>query len=233
MDDVIPLASATLLAADAPNVADWLEAWATAVAAIGTVGAFIWQARSIRQERQTRKAEIARLEGDQQDLRAAQARTIIVHKPIANAVRLTSNFNKKAEGDRAVNLSVTIGNYGSEVILHVTPILRGDDKNESYYAQPIETLMAGCTHEFSWILTGDRYLVADMAAQRLIAHEFDVEVLFTDIHGLRWAVRPGAGHPPVPIKAMYEPVGQRKYEPVKPRGPWPPARRDATAPRGS
>ncbi|GGQ43797.1 hypothetical protein [Couchioplanes azureus] len=77
MSEILDLASVALRFAAQP---DWIEAGATAVAAMGTVGAFYRQGKALRLERETRRAEIARLEDERLTSAEAQAKSIVVMK---------------------------------------------------------------------------------------------------------------------------------------------------------
>lgn len=174
------MVSLVQLAADqgATN-ADWLEAWATVVAAVGTIGAFVWQGRALRQERDTRREEIARLE-------AAQARTVVLHY---------LHVGPPEEPDSQLPippspiLRVLLGNYGDQPITDVYAEVRwrhNDGRTRgSGIGQGFAVLAGGKTKELQWS-TREIKIPEKTAPGRPSGWEPFVYVKFRDVHGVRW-----------------------------------------------
>ena len=164
--------------------ADWVEAWATVVAAIGTVGALIWQARALKVERKTRRSEIARLEG-------AQARTIVLHDTEAAPVLLR-------QGSPVLEkpvVTATLGNYGDQPVTEVIASLRWRNpaggevltaSNQSF----VPVLTAGKTHKLIWFLdmSFEKGELVFPGEWEEFTAMFDVEVTFNDVHGSRFCL---------------------------------------------
>ncbi|WP_250008733.1 hypothetical protein [Actinoplanes sp. M2I2] len=82
---------------------DWLEAVGTCVAAIGTIGAFAWQAKGLNEERRTRQEEVARLDRERADAEEAQARAVVLYEP------------RYHEDDQYIDeheFAIEVGNFG-------------------------------------------------------------------------------------------------------------------------
>jgi hypothetical protein len=197
---------ALVQAAEEATKADWLEAWATVVAAVGTVGAFAWQGLALRQERLTRRAEVARLQADQREAQDAQARTVVVHRAYATKMW----HNKRTDGPDDPRLigdyRVTLGNYGEFPITNVVSTLTYIPRrwvvelDEDRVPWP-KAVMLG-EEILQWDLS--RLLLPwpeDLGEDDNGEHLFACEVHFTDVHGIRWSVRPGLGQQPLRVFA--------------------------------
>jgi hypothetical protein len=175
----------------AASRADWLEAWATTVGAAGTVGALLYAAVGLARERRTRQQEITRLESEQRGTHEMEARTVVLHDPGCDGTQWIAISAYK----------VTLGNYGKYPITNVVgELIVRDSKLSVVYGNggpvPISVLQASQQQTLMWEL--QRHGVA--WPKEMQPHElpslFKVEVQFTDVHGIRWALRPGLGQQP-------------------------------------
>ncbi|WP_433793950.1 hypothetical protein [Actinoplanes sp. CA-252034] len=183
-----------LMAADGATDADWIEAWATVVAALGTVGALVWQAWALSRERRTRREEIARLEEDRRESESRQARTILLHD-----ARVESH-NGMVSG-----FSAMIGNYGDSPVSHVFVNLEFDASGneptakrvaeigtKSVFCQKFSVMPSGFVesifvdlsrHEIPWPTEEGNV----MAAQSV----FKPTISFVDMSGVQWKIEDG------------------------------------------
>jgi hypothetical protein len=173
--------------------ADWLEAWATVVGSVGTVGTLIYAAVGLARERSTRRAELARIEKEQHAAQESQARTVVVH----------SQSIQSASDPEKPYLSAKVGNYGTSAITGVACLLLYVDAGKRQTAGEIVTLpvlRAGQEQELKWPLSGAVDLkwisVKDLDAD---AQRFDVEVSFNDAYGARWTTDDAGITRPSPV----------------------------------
>ncbi|MDG4795389.1 hypothetical protein [Micromonospora sp. WMMD1082] len=172
-----------------PTRADWLAAWAGLLAAVGTVGTFVWQARALSRERETRREEVKRLEADQRDAQDAQARTIVLHNPGCGGNQRVS----------VRDYGVTLGNYGVHPITNIRTTLTHRETQQDLTAggpQPLPVLKAGDMQHLSWKVDGYNVVWPPDLDHHDLPNLFHCEVAFTDVNGVRWMVRPGLGQQP-------------------------------------
>ena len=194
---------ASFAAEQAAAPADWLEAWATVVGAIGTVGALLYAAIGLARERRTRQQDVARLEADQREAQEMQARTVVLHDP-------------GCDGGQGIAISTyhaNLGNYGMFPITNVVgTLIHRESRTEVTYGNggpsPVSVLQNGKRHTLMWELK--RHSIP--WPKGLQSHElptlFKVDVQFTDVRGIRLAVRPGLGQQPFRV---YEPKALRTH----------------------
>ena len=179
--------------------ADWLEAWATVAAAVGTIGAFVWQARALSQERRTRRAEIARLQAEQREAQDAQARTIVLHRE--SCTQSWDSPNVEPGPKTIVSYSVRLGNYGEHPITNVVAGLIYRPTRELVRGGEQRPLPRAVFFEEAWLSWHFEELSlpwpeGEPEESEKVPELFRCEVQFTDVHGTRWAVRPGLGQQP-------------------------------------
>jgi len=168
-----------------PTITDWLAAIGTMVAAVGTVGTLAWQARGLKQERETRRDEVARLDAAQRDAEDAQARTVVLHDPGCDGMQWKLIQSYK----------VTVGNYGTHPITNVVAALtHRASRTHKVGPTPLPVLTAGAHQTLTWRV-GPVPWPSGWNAEDL-PNAFDCRVEFTDVHGIRWALRPGLGQEP-------------------------------------
>jgi hypothetical protein len=208
----------TVVLAEPPNAADWLEAYASVLAAVGTLLAFGWQAFALSRERQTRASEIARLDRERLDDQKSQARTVTLHSP---------TFSEHEEFNDLDVYTIQVGNYGPSPITNVIGRLRfypdsgdpislvGDYKSK----EQASVVAPGASAPLTWTVQAERVADTYGLEEEEQVEYFDVEIEFNDVQGTRWRWSQDADPQRV----------------VPPRGQdvEPPVRGDATAPRGS
>ncbi|WP_125810272.1 hypothetical protein [Actinoplanes sp. ATCC 53533] len=197
MTSIAQLAAET--ASQEATPADWTEAIATVVAAIGTVGALIYAAIGLARERQTRQYEIKRIEEDRREEQDMQARTVVLHHPtlpsaIENGLHYFTSY------------SVHFGNYGIHPITNVTGVLtHRETKLEVVFGNggptPLAVLNAGDVKQLKWNLAAHSIQHPVEIEAHNLANLFKLEMQFTDVHGIRWSVRPGLGQQPSRVYA--------------------------------
>lgn len=174
---------------------DWVEAIGTWVGGIGTVGTLIYASRALRHETERRRQDIKDLQEAERSAQDAQARTVVLH-------------NAGASGREFLAVDeylVKIGNYGEypitnviselavketgQVIVHANGWARGGQA-------PLAVLKPGASELLRWD-TRDWNIKWPVALQsEQLPELFDLIVKFTDVHGIRWALRPGLGQQP-------------------------------------
>jgi hypothetical protein len=185
------------------SAADWVEAIATVVAAVGTVGAFMWQARALAQERETRRAEITRLANAETAAQASQAKTIVLYKAM-----LAMDSTYDADGTvlsqpGSVNYMAMVGNFGTLPVTKLVARLTwtaGQKTGMSWQPLSIDVLGGGDRQPLIWDLRANVLLNSEdpdssnaLPDDLLMAHasrliRFAPEIEFTDVHGWRWGV---------------------------------------------
>jgi hypothetical protein len=174
--------------------ADWLEAWGTVAAAVGTIGALVYQARALARERASRREDVARLDAAQRAAAAAQARTIIFHD-----ARCSGRPNQFVDG-----YSVTLGNYGSQPVTNVELKLCSfidgremviNDRGPGF----LPVLASNVRMDLSWDLKGRGVAWPAGTSVDEAPDMFVIELEFTDFHGVKWRCRRGEG--PVRVEA--------------------------------
>lgn len=174
---------------------DWVEAIGTWVGGIGTVGTLIYASRALRHETERRRQDVKDLQESERNAQDAQARTVVLH-------------DAGCSGRQSVDVSeylVTLGNYGEFPITNVVSELTlKETGQEVAYAvgwnqggqAPLPVLKAGATQQLRWNTTGwDVKWPGEMRSHQL-PDLFTLIVRFTDVHGIRWALRPGLGQQP-------------------------------------
>jgi hypothetical protein len=176
----------TLYAIQGASGADWLQAWGTVVAAVGTVGALVYQARALAHERRARREDIARLEAEQRAAAAAQARTIVLHD-----ARCTGRPNQFVDA-----YGVTLGNYGSQPITNVRLKLCStvdgreiviNDRGPAF----VPVLASNVRIDLSWDLKGCGVVWHAGTDTEKVPDMFVIELQFVDSNGMTWLRRPG------------------------------------------
>ncbi|MBG0560716.1 hypothetical protein [Actinoplanes aureus] len=173
--------------------ADWIEAWATVAAAIGTIGAFIWQGRALRNERETRRQEVQRLEHEQLTSLESQARTIVVHE-VDIQVDKTKSSSPLADPKYLVtNFVCSVENFGTLPILAVSArLLREstvpDDGFDAPVTKRFPVIKGGDKERLNWLHIGLSLTRFTPGAQSKLEAKCQVklEVRFVDVHGHHW-----------------------------------------------
>ena len=176
---------ALVLGADAPNAADWLEAVAAMIAAVGTVCAFVWQARALAQERKTRAAQVLELREEQRRQRESQARTVVVREPHVTDV-----------GESKLTVVVEVANYGSSPVINVGGVLlqyKNEDDEEIFQSEPgtVDVLPAGEKCQFLWYFAKELLSDVHRGDRYFLDRIFHTEVFFTDTEGIAWCREAG------------------------------------------
>lgn len=199
---------------------DWVEAIATCIAAVGTVGTLFWQARALRQERETRRSEVKRLEADQRANQDAQARTIVAYPSLAESISVDCSNG---------SVTVRVVNYGVHPVINLTGlatnILTGASVSVDKFSSggnilndiPENTRAAADDHrqDTLQVLDAGAFIEMNFRLQEMpkfgfpgtshyerlqsLAQAMRVEIQFTDLHGIRWALRAGLGQQPTRI----------------------------------
>ncbi|MEU5791443.1 hypothetical protein ABZ754_27430 [Micromonospora purpureochromogenes] len=166
-----------LLAADVATAADWVGAGAAVVAAAGTVGTLVWQARALAQERETRRQEIARIEANQISDQEARARTIRLFdkRIIQSEVGLKS-------------LAVTIANHGVDPITSIsaTAFHHWDESNSEAFSTSISSLPIlppGVEKSLSFPLADFPHLDPWKTRDAVLLYSIRVQANFCDLNG--------------------------------------------------
>jgi hypothetical protein len=168
-----------------------LEAWSTVVAAVGTAGALVYAAVGLSRERKTRRAEIGRLDETQRAEQDRQARTVVLHDPGCGGLQWVS----------IKQYNVTLGNYGRYPITNIVGMLTYRTTGlQVVYGNggpvPLPVLEAGSRQTLHWDLSGHTIVWPKNIQSHELPDLFAAEVRFTDVHGIRWAVRPRLGQQP-------------------------------------
>lgn len=181
-------------AADEATSADWLEAWATVVAAVGTVGAFWWQGRALRAERRTRRAEIQRLEDEQREAQSIEARKVVVH-----GQTLVQGQKRGDDYSYGPAYQAQVGNYSQLPIRDLIVRLRFLDADSnttlsSKEARRWDVLPGGEVTTVRWDVDSDNIPDFKWPAPKdwdEAIHHFYVDVIFVDVRGEHWRLERG------------------------------------------
>ena len=161
------------------SAADWVAAVAALIAAFGTVGALIYQARALNEERATRWAEDQRLRAEQFLAREAQANAIVLHDVV-----LVGNPQRGLTGFR-----VTIGNYGETPIKEVAGHLSRVDGADVDQVIRVPVLDAGAATSLIWDLHGEStWWPGSQRETYALAATFSPRATFKDVHDEFWTV---------------------------------------------
>jgi hypothetical protein len=173
----------------ASTFSDWLEAWATVIAAMGTVGTLVWQAFALAQERRTRAEEVRELREERQRAKDAQARTIVLEEP-------GWSWKVMRDGTQKIVIQIPLGNYGPLPVTNVIGLVTlksnkmvlgdGDEGRFLHVLAGGEKTTIFCTVNLADLNLPDRDLTA-MALEEL----FEFDVTFTDYDGTQWAIKYG------------------------------------------
>lgn len=96
---------------------------------------------------------------------------------------------------------ITLGNYGLHPITNVVGALKHVEKQQEIGLYgggqaPLPVLEGGKRHQLQWDISGYGFLWPDGKESYQLPELFHLEVLFTDVHGIRWSVQPGLGQQP-------------------------------------
>lgn len=145
----------------------------------------------LSRECKTRRTEIKRLDGAQGVEQDMQARTVVLHDPGCGGLQWVS----------IGEYNVTLGNYGRYPITHIVGLLtHRTTRLQVGYGNggpaPLPVLEAGKRHTLHWDLSGHTVVWPKQAQSQELPDLFTAEVRFTDVHGIRWSVRPRLGQQP-------------------------------------
>ncbi|MEU8821813.1 hypothetical protein [Actinoplanes sp. NPDC048796] len=200
---------------------DWVEAIGTWVGGVGTGLAVIYAARGVRISERNREEDARQARKAERESQAAQARTLRLH-----SLGVDGHV-----GGRLDTFKGSIGNYGLHPVTNIVGKLVYIPTKQEIGIHiggptPITVLDSGDSQELSWDLQGYGLKDEGELVMGRSQNLFDFEVHFTDVHGNRWAIRPGAGEQPF---RLFDPVESG----VKPRGLGNRVRAAAKALRGS
>jgi hypothetical protein len=171
--------------------ADWLEAWATVVGAFGALGAFTWQARALAHERQIRREEVQRLEQEQEEYRAARARSIVLGHPYI-ASDDTGTSSASDVGGKVV-LQVELSNCGDTPIYNAIASVHFNNGSSWRYktgerVYVTKVLFGGDSVLMEWDITETfpKAVFPEGKSREELSQHFTTSASFRDVNGRKW-----------------------------------------------
>jgi hypothetical protein len=182
--------------------ADWVEAIGTWVAAFGAVGAWMWQARGLRQERRARREDIARVERESWAEYQSQAAGLVLESPtfrredvdtgIDDPLQLRETGPITCVEVRLRNVS-NVAFHGISVHVRLDPLIGGEFLPDNpHLASDFLTsrLPAVCTSGQTLVVTINtrewKLVPRDSSTQMEIMSQFEFALGYSDPKGGIW-----------------------------------------------
>lgn len=183
---------------------EWIEAIGTWVGGLGTIGTLVYALVALRREAERRRTDVRALRDADRDSQDALARTVVMGIPQCGS----------RGGPVLLSYYVKIGNYGVHPITNFTAqlLITKDAKSWAPSAEIPEDRKVPSSNggpirypvfkpddekELVWDVRANKIgLIKGLHDDQAAAMFFELEVGFTDVHGIRWSLRPGVGQQP-------------------------------------